>query len=341
MHNARRLAAAAVVSLAVSLSLSAPPGRAAMPASTSAVTSAVTSAWPRATGVRNGRIAFSTGFIQPDPDLSGHSQVFTVNPDGTDLHQLTHVPKGSAAGDPDWSPNGRRIAYVSNTAGNFALFVMNADGAHKHRVAYTNGWDYFQPRWSPDGRLFVVTRCNQSFNYCDLDVLRTNGTGRRTLVGGHVTNQYPDWSPSGRLIAFTSNRAGLLSAIWVVRRSGDGLRRLTAPVIEASYPQWSPSGDRLLFGNNADRPHTNTFELNLSNGHTRQLTQVPYGFDAGFATYSPDGLRIAFVTDHQDSFVLSTMNADGTDVTHLHTRPQFTTYSDWGIHPLSVAAATR
>jgi Tol biopolymer transport system component len=308
-----------------------------MPASTSALTSAS----PRVTSVQNGRIAFSTGFIQPDPDSSAHSQVFTVNPDGTDVRQLTHVPKGSEAGDPDWSPSGRRIAYVSNTSGNFALLVMNADGSHKHQLAYTKGWDYFQPRWSPDGTRFVVTRCNQAFNYCDLDLLRANGTGRRTLVGGHVTNQYPDWSPSGRLIAFTSNRAGYLSAIWVVRSTGGGLHRLTTPLTEASYPQWSPAGDRLLFANNADRPHTNTFVLNLSTGRTHQLTHVPYGFDAGFATYSPDGRRIALVIDHQDRFFLSTMNADGTDVTRLHRRPQFTTYTDWGTHPVSTAAATR
>jgi TolB protein len=297
---------------------------------------------PRPAGqptLQNGRIAFSTGFIQPDPDLSAHSQVFTVNPDGSDVHQLTHVPKGSQAGDPDWSPDSTQIAYVSNVPGTFSVMVMNADGSDKHLIASTPGWDYFQPRWSPDGTQFAVTRCNQAYGFCDLDLMNADGTGRHILVASHVLNGAADWSPDGTQIVFDSNRAGLISALWVVDAAGGGLRRLTRPAMEAFYPQWSPLGNRILFSDNSDRPNQNVFVMNPDGMRARQLTDTPGDSNAFFATYSPDGRRIVFLTDHH-GFFLNTMNGNGTDVTPITTRPRVT-YADWGSPTTSTDTAAR
>lgn len=295
----------------------------------------------------NGRIAFSTGFIQPDPDPEGHSQVYTVNPDGTDVRQLTHVPEGSQAGDPDWSPNGRRIAYVSNVSGDFSVMVMYADGSGKHALVQTAGSDYFTPRWSPDGTQLAVVHCRYLIGYplgCDIDVLNADGTGRRILVGSHVVNKDPEWSPDGTQIAFDSNRAGLISAVWLVNSAGGGLQRLTRPVIEAFYPQWSPLGNRILFANNQGRPHTNTFVMNPDGSRARQLTGVPYPYSAFFATYAPDGRHISFISDHPlhgRGFELFTMNGNGTDVTPIVTDHHRVTYSDWGTFTSSTDAAQR
>ena len=247
-----------------------------------------------------GRIAFSTGFIQPFPDLSGHSQVFTVNPDGTDQRQLTHVPDGSIAGDPDWSPDGSQIAYVSNESGNFSVMVMNADGTDQHQVAHVVDSDYFTPRWSPDGTRLAVSRCRTLNGYllgCDILVMNANGTGRRLLVGSHVVNQYPAWSPDGTQIAFTSDRGGLGLDNWLVDSAGGGLRRVTRPNLEAFYPQWSPLGNRIMFGNNFDRPITNTYAMNPDGVRVRQLTHVPSPNSAFFATYSPDGRQAVLISD--------------------------------------------
>ena len=62
----------------------------------------------------NGRIAFSQWDLLPGGNLSGHSNVYTINPDGTARRQLTHVGKTRAAGAPDWSADGAKIVYESN-----------------------------------------------------------------------------------------------------------------------------------------------------------------------------------------------------------------------------------
>ena len=71
---------------------------------------------------RNGRIAFQA---QTDAGL----QIFTVRANGHDLRQLTHVD-GDATG-PDWSPDGRRIAFSSDLSGESRLYVMDRDGSHQ------------------------------------------------------------------------------------------------------------------------------------------------------------------------------------------------------------------
>lgn len=266
-----------------------------------------------------GLIAFSTGFILVNPDLESPSQVVTVRPDGSEERQLTHVPDGRQAGAPDISPDGTTIAYVSNEdADNFAVWTMNSDGTGQRRLFGRDGFDFFQPRWSPDGTHFVVTRCHVAFGFtdsCDLVLTKADGTDRHTLVGGGRLNGDASFSPDGRWIAFDSDRGGYLSTVWKVRADGGRPVRLTRPNLEAFWPSWSPDGSHLLISSNCCRPVSQVFTMRADGSHLRQLTHVT-GADAAFASYSPDGRRIVFFSnqlrgpsfDRSDLFV---MRADG------------------------------
>jgi Tol biopolymer transport system component len=57
---------------------------------------------------------------------------------------------------PAWSPDGARIAYVSNVRGDLELWVMAADGSGQHPLTSDPGFAHFEPSWSPDGRRIVV-----------------------------------------------------------------------------------------------------------------------------------------------------------------------------------------
>jgi Tol biopolymer transport system component len=288
--------------------------------------------------VRNGRIAFSTGFIFANPDLSTHSQVFTVNPDGSNVRQLTHTPDGVVAGDPVYSPRGARIAYVDNGSGNFEIWLMNADGSGKHPIIGRPGVDYFTPAWSPDGTHLSATRCNTSLGftaYCDLVVLGADGTGVRTVVGGHRLNQNPDYSPDGRWIAFESDRAGLQGAIWLVHPNGAQLHRITPGIVEAGWPRWSPSGAHILFDDNCCRPRTQLFVMRPDGTDVRQLTHFTGNHQGGFPNYSPDGTRIVFISNQRRDAAgpandLYTMRSDGSNVTRIVSNHPGVAVSDWG-----------
>jgi Tol biopolymer transport system component len=285
-----------------------------------------------------GLITYSSGFILSFPDLGSPSQVFTIRPDGSHNRQLTHVPDGRQAGAPDLSRDGRTIVYVSNEdADNFAVWAMNADGTHQHRVFGRNGFDFFQPHWSPDGRRLVVTRCDNSFGFtagCDLVLTRSDGSHQRTLVGGGRFSGNAAWSPNGRKIAFDSDIGGFVSTVRVISVAGGRSTRLTKPTLEAFWPTWSPDGSRLVISSNCCRPLSQVFTMRPDGSGLRQLTHATGGGGPAFAAYSPDGRHIVYGSDelrgldfeHLDLFV---MNSDGSHQHRILEAAQSAVGPDW------------
>jgi Tol biopolymer transport system component len=296
----------------------------------------VTSVSAQADGRRspaNGRIAYSVGAVLPDPDPSAHSQVFTIRPDGSGRRQLTHVAAPAQAGDPNYSPDAARIAYVSSVGGTFQVWLMRADGSNQHRLVRDPGHDAFVPSWAPDGKHLIFTRCTRPFGFveCTIARVRSDGTHLRDITGGHWVDFSARYAPDGRSIAFSSNRRGLISAIWRMRSDGSRMRRLTAPRPEAFWPAYSPDGNTILFGNNFDRPHTDLFTTRRDGSHVRQLTHFGPKTQGGFASYSPDGRRI--VSDYAPNGGtegLAIMNSDGTGL-HRIVRTGNLTIADWGV----------
>jgi Tol biopolymer transport system component len=291
---------------------------------------------------RNGRIAFSQGPLFPNNgDLSEHSQVFTITPNGAGLRQLTHVASDRSAASPDWSPRGRLIVYESNGSGDFEIWVMRADGSHRTQLTHDPGFDHLQPSWSPNGTRIVFSRCGKPFGFpafCDIVVMNADGTGMRQLTRGSWIDQRPEFSPSGKRIAFDSTHGGLQSAIWVIDARGRHLERLTRPALRAFWPGWSPDGRRIVFTDNCCIPFSNVWTMRADGTHKRQLTHFAGPRRQGaFASYSPNGKKVVLSYSlHcpngpcRDFF---TMNADGSRLHRVVTGQRDTLLTDWGPAP--------
>ena len=217
----RRFAAAATAAALGCLLTWAPPAAATFPG-------------------RNGLIVFDT---QDRPNVDGgSSQIYTIRPDGSAMRELTHLGSGHNAFDPHWSPDGRRIAYVSDGAGSADVWVMKDDGAGNHQLLSDPGYDHFSPSWSPDGRRLVLSRCSQFLRTCALAIVHADGKGLRVVVGGDWNFLQPVWSPDGRWLAYTSDKGGYDSRLWVAHADG------TAPqtIAPARLAPDRPAGRRTV-----------------------------------------------------------------------------------------------
>ena len=290
----------------------------------------------------NGRIAFSQAdLIAPvggeTGDLSAHSQVFTIRPNGTGLQRLTHVASDQAAGNPDWAPNGNRIAYISNETGGFQIWVMRSDGSHQRQVTDDAGFESFSPSWSPDGEHILFSHCAEPLGFiasCDIATINVDGTGLQTIFSaGRWNNVHPVYSPDGQWIAFGSDKGGFQSAIWVMGANGSSPNRLTAAKLRAFWPDWSPDGERILFSDNCCLPHSNLWTVAPDGSDLNQVTDTPEGLDTAFGSYSPNGKRIVtfFSRGCADTCRhFFTMSANGSDLRKVVTGKSNTFLTDWG-----------
>jgi TolB protein len=294
-------------------------------AAVAVTTALVPSHTAQAATVQDGRIAFgdfNTG------------QLYSVNADGSGLRQLTHLPDGIVAADPDWSPDGQRIAFIGNINGHDRLYSIAADGSDR-RLLFREAARFGDeaPKYTPDGQSIVFVRC--AGEECGLMSVHLDGTGLTSLTPlqeGQL-DFWPTVSPDGTQVAFTRFFAGgIMEQVYVMHIDGSRLHPITAPALLANQPSWSPDGRRIAFSSNRLGGHI--FDMSPRGTGVRRLTSTPYPLRDYGPAFSPTGRRIAFLSNRnypdaccRDVFVMS---ADGSHQVKVPTGLTAPSDPDWG-----------
>lgn len=146
---------------------------------------------------------------------------------------------------PTWSPDGKKIAFMSERSGNKDIWVIDADDYAELRgtarqLTMDAGHDH-HPSWSPvDDRIAFVSIMD---GHEHIWIINADGTGLTQLTTGNYYDSHPAWSPDGTKIAFSRN-----DEIWVINADGTDETQITFESVEWYLdPVWSADGGRIAF----------------------------------------------------------------------------------------------
>jgi len=135
-------------------------------------------------------------FIAGAEDEEGKKwpQIFLINPDGSNIRQLTYQPYYHRT--LVWSPDGTRIAFKGrpDTQSAYSLWVINSDGSSRLLLSEMLGFDY-PPSWSPDSSQLSFAAAVEGRTDPDIFTINTDGTGLTRLTDSEKTEAFPDWRP--------------------------------------------------------------------------------------------------------------------------------------------------
>ena len=154
----------------------------------------------------------------------GDSEIYVMESDGSKQVRLTIDPARDY--DPSWSPDGERIAFVSDRErGQEQIYVMDSDGGNPMRL--TNDSTHQEPAWPPDGQRIAY---DQSLGLwpSQIYVVESDGGGQpERLTDDLPTKSNPVWSPDGDTIAYVQEVPIRKTTIHLMTAEGQYLKQLS------------------------------------------------------------------------------------------------------------------
>lgn len=252
----------------------------------------------------------------------GHEDIFVMTQAGVSDFRIRLTDELSNEWNPQWSPDGTEILFNSDRAGRNTLYVMNDDGTGIVPLFPDSSANEYAGAWSPDGTQIAFVSDRTGLGH-EIFIADRGGENVDQITDlGSITGD-PSWSPDGtNLIFWEYNVSGQIQ-IYRVELEDNAIFPVTFTGELNGAGVWSPQGDYIYY--DTQRDETWDIYRVLPNGNSPEpIVEAPG--NNGRVTLSPDGQKMAFVSDRGISDEIFIMNVDGTGEQQL-TSNQFSDHS--------------
>jgi len=254
-------------------------------------------------GVR-GAFATRIAYITVNKQRDG-KKVYTLQIADADGHSpqiLLESPEPLLS--PSWSPDGKKLAYVSFESKNSAIFVQDIKTGKRDKVAANKGINS-APAWSPDGSRLAMTLSKDGNT--EIYIMHLASKSLQRITRNKAIDTEPNWSSDGKKLAFTSDRGGS-AQIYEINVFGDGkAKRLTFDGTYNARPRYSSDGNFLTMVTGEKGVYRIAI-LDLRSGYFDILTRARLDESPSFA---PNDHMIIYTTTGARGTALAAVSADG------------------------------
>lgn len=206
---------------------------------------------------------------------------------------------------PSWSPDGRRLAYVSFESRRSAIYSQDIYSAERRRLTSFAGING-APAWSPDGRSLALTLSRDGNP--EIYVLEVETGNLRRLTRNRAIDTEPEWLPDGSGLVFTSDRSGS-PQLYRLDLGSTASRRLTFEGDYNASPSVSPNGSKVALVHRVD----GAYQIAVLELDTRYLTLIGDGPLDESPSFAPNGQMVLYAATDPGSgrAVLYAATVDG------------------------------
>lgn len=265
--------------------------------------------------LRSGQVVFQSY-------RDGDVEIYRMDYDGSDVIQLTNNTFDDVT--PDWSPDGSKIAYLSNETGEFEVYVMDADGTNSLQLTDMGHCD--SPQWSPDGKQIAFYSRQDNNNL--IFTFNLEESSLVQITAPEISGYDPYWSPDGSRIAFISSRTTM--GVYDIDAEGTTPPVLLFEMSGIGEMAWSPDGQWFAITKVVE-PNFNLdiFLYDLDTSTLTRLTTTTRAHNS--VDWYPGGNYLIYQSNQDDlaNFEIYTMTISGTMIVNISNHPAPDSSPDW------------
>lgn len=256
------------------------------------------------------RGAFDTliAYVVVNNDVNAKKRVYTLAVADSDGYGEQVILKSrKPIMSPTWSPNGKRLAYVSFEKNRSIVYIQELKSGKRQTVAQFKGINS-APAWSPDSKRLALTLSKDGNS--EIYVMYTASGVLQRITNHYGIDTEPSWAPDGRSLIFTSDRAGK-PQIYHVKIAQQGRtgnpKRLTYEGDYNAGASFSPDGKSLVFITR-EKGSFRVAILGLASRYVQVLTRSKLDESPSF---SPNGKMVLYATELRGRGILEAIAVDG------------------------------